>query len=223
MRSSISIAMFGAIPNYIWIFSSTRPICRRTSPSTGSDCFGAVWSVWSLFRSIRSRHSSSIMEKWNVFSPDSVSRRFVSVRVELVVGLLNTRSLYLGFAPRKISLTCRGNLRSSASAVVHSRSFLMSFIFVPIVEKRNDSRECISAGVGSHSTGETSSMTWKMEGAGVPCCIIGSWGVILRVLVLGLSFSSFFSAGAVVLFLSVCGTRRFRSENNDSSRPRLRK
>lgn len=62
-------------------------------PFNGSGCFVEVRSVWSLFRFVRSRHSSCIMEEWIRLASAFVSRVPVAVRITVVVGEIETESL----------------------------------------------------------------------------------------------------------------------------------
>lgn len=64
-------------------------------------------------------------------------------------------------------LTYRRNSNGSAGATAHSRGFLISLIFVPTLEKKNDPCERVLAGLESCSNDGASSMTRAKGEAGV--------------------------------------------------------
>lgn len=138
--------------------------------SNGNRCFVMVRGVGSSLRLTWFHHSSRIMDKRNCFTPAALSKRHVAVRTIVVVAPYDIRSLYVCFTVRAMSLTCGGNSGGSTIDTAHSWGFLISFIFVPILGKRKNLRECVSAGVGSLFTGGASSRNRTTDGAGVACC-----------------------------------------------------
>lgn len=72
---------------------------------------------------------------------------------------------------------------ATASGTAHTRNFLILFIIILILEKIVDSLECVSASIGTGSTGETFSMTRTTGGCDVACSTFGRRVIRLRVLV----------------------------------------
>lgn len=89
----------------------------------------------------------------------------------------------VGLAGSGMSPTCRDNWNCSLSKTANSQGLFITFTCVQMLENRMDLRECVSARVGSCSTGEVSSVGRTTGGAGVACCTFVRRVIIFRVLV----------------------------------------
>lgn len=118
---SMSTATYGAIPIYKWVFQLSNRWYSRISPGNGRGRFVAAQNVGSSFQFFRSRNSFAIIEKRISCSPAPVSRGLIAVRITVVVVSYDIRSLWIRFAVRATSFTCRRNSNSSPSEVVHSK------------------------------------------------------------------------------------------------------
>lgn len=88
-------------------------------------------------------------------------------------------------------LTGKENLSGSANNNSHLQRFFDSVISVLMSSKQKDPDECVLAGVGSCSTGETSSINRTTEKAGISWCMFIRQTITLRELVHEPSYRSF--------------------------------
>lgn len=135
VASNMSIAKFGAIPNQIRLFKSSRRRCSRMNMSNVNGCVVAVRSVLSLFYFTLFRHSSVLMGRQIRCTPTPVWRRRATVCITVVVGPNDIRILYVFFAVSAISLNCEGNSSCPDSEAVHSWGFFVTLPMLRCLER----------------------------------------------------------------------------------------
>lgn len=95
--------------------------------------------------------------------------------------------------------------------------------FIPILAKRTDSREFVSEGIESPSTGRAFSMNCTTFGGGIAGCTFWRTSYYISSTRLWILLLKFIWAGAIAWIFTVRQTLILRSEDDNTPRPGFRK